>query len=221
LAFDTEKLLWELNFFKQHTLLSYFKINLSGEAEKILNRFFLTLAQFLSSQPRYFTHRDYHSRNLIVQDEKIRVIDFQDARMGPCQYDLVSLVHDAYVTLPADVETRLIAEFRHEHKQRAKNFSDAQFDKTLDWMRLQRSLKAAGTFGYMAVERKNPNYLPHLPRVFDFAFEVLGKYLEFNETLKLLKEEILQKTSDKRRATIHESDDLGSRVWDAAAPINQ
>ncbi len=206
LAFDTEKLMWELIFFKQHTLLNYLKASFSLQEEKTLTSFFLLLAQFLSEEPRYFTHRDYHSRNLMVQNGKIRVIDFQDARMGPCQYDLVSLVYDAYVTLPKKVTLSLIRSFKQEHKKREKNhFSDAQFDKALDWMLLQRSLKAAGTFGYMAVERNNRSYLQYLPRVFDLTLGVLEKYSEFNEAKKIL----------------HESYDLSGRVWDAAASFNK
>ena len=45
-------------------------------------------------------HRDYHSRNLMLHDEPLYIIDFQDARMGPDTYDLASLLRDSYVDLP-------------------------------------------------------------------------------------------------------------------------
>ena len=46
-------------------------------------------------------HRDYHSRNLMLHDGSLYIIDFQDARMGPDTYDLVSLLRDSYVDLSA------------------------------------------------------------------------------------------------------------------------
>jgi len=53
-------------------------------------------------------------------------------------------------------------------------------------MSLQRSLKAAGTFGFMAAERKNKNYLHYLPRVFHNSLRVLNKYPEFKDAKEIL-----------------------------------
>lgn len=197
LAFDAEKLCWELEFLKKHTLEGLIGIRFSKTEEKILSSFFVRLSEALSEEPRFFTHRDFHSRNLLVQNETIRVIDFQDARMGPCQYDLVSLIYDAYIELPGDIENQLLEEFKTEHKRRNGNrFSDSHFNTITDWMKLQRSLKAAGTFGYMATQRQNGRYLKYLPRVFQLAHEALEKYPEFSDAKQILepalKEQILQ-----------------------------
>ena len=62
-----------------------------GEFEKI--------SEHLAGQPRVFTHRDYHSRNLMADGLRLGVIDFQDALMGPATYDLASLLRDAYIAL--------------------------------------------------------------------------------------------------------------------------
>ena len=56
-----------------------------------------TIAEVLAGQPRVFVHRDYHSRNLMVDGARLGVIDFQDALMGPATYDLASLLRDAYI----------------------------------------------------------------------------------------------------------------------------
>ena len=56
-------------------------------------------------------HRDYHSRNLMLHDGQLYIIDFQDARMGPDTYDLVSLLRDSYVDLPEQTVDELIAYF--------------------------------------------------------------------------------------------------------------
>ena len=56
-------------------------------------------------------HRDYHSRNLMLHEGQLYIIDFQDARMGPDTYDLVSLLRDSYVDLPEQTVSELIAYF--------------------------------------------------------------------------------------------------------------
>ena len=60
----------------------------------------------LAAEPRVLCHRDYHSRNLMLHDEQLYIIDFQDARMGPDTYDLVSLLRDSYVDLPEQTVER-------------------------------------------------------------------------------------------------------------------
>ena len=83
LAFDTEKLLWELNFTKTNLIEKYLHKTPSKFEEGILNSSFLKICTFLDRETRYFTHRDYHSRNLMIHEGKMGVLDFQDARMGP------------------------------------------------------------------------------------------------------------------------------------------
>src|SRR5438876_543231 len=61
--------------------------------------------------PAVLCHRDYHSRNLMLHEAQLYIIDFQDARMGPDTYDLVSLLRDSYVDLPEHTVDELIAYF--------------------------------------------------------------------------------------------------------------
>ena len=69
------------------------------------------LVETLAAEPRVLCHRDYHSRNLMLHDGRLYIIDFQDARMGPDTYDLVSLLRDSYVDLPEQTVDELIAYF--------------------------------------------------------------------------------------------------------------
>ena len=99
-------------------------------------------------------HRDYHSRNLMLRDGRLYIIDFQDARLGPDTYDLVSLLRDSYVDLPEQVVDELIAYFlalQGRSGGRARTFR-----RRFDLMALQRNLKALGTFGYQTTARGNP-----------------------------------------------------------------
>src|SRR5919108_742653 len=115
LAFDVEKLMWELDFFLTHMVKQLCGRQLKPADEAALRGQFWKIAALLARQPRVFPHRDYHSRTLMLHQGRLRVIDFQDARLGPCQYDLASLVYDCYVVLPADLRQGLLRYYL-EHK---------------------------------------------------------------------------------------------------------
>src|SRR5205823_14172628 len=70
-----------------------------------------TIAQDLASEPRVLCHRDYHSRNLMLSEGDLYIIDFQGARMGPDTYDLASLLRDSYVDITDRDLDDLIAYF--------------------------------------------------------------------------------------------------------------
>ena len=99
IAFDVEKLTWELEFFVKHYLMAYKGFDPSDEERDILRREWAEIVEELAGEPRVLCHRDYHSRNLMLHDGQLYMIDFQDARMGPDTYDLVSLLRDSYVDL--------------------------------------------------------------------------------------------------------------------------
>jgi aminoglycoside/choline kinase family phosphotransferase len=98
-AFDREKLTWELNFFVKHFLEAYKGSVISTAVRQALDEEWLTLADEIAGEPRVLCHRDYHSRNLMLHDRRLYIIDFQDARMGPDTYDLASLLRDSYVDM--------------------------------------------------------------------------------------------------------------------------
>ena len=106
-------------------------------------------------------HRDYHSRNLMVQDRQLYIIDFQDARMGPDTYDLASLLRDSYVDLADQTVDELIAYFLALTGQ---SEGEREFRDRFNLMALQRNLKALGTFGYQTTARRNPVYIQYIPR---------------------------------------------------------
>ena len=101
IAFDVEKLLWELEFFTKHFLEAYRGAVISpADADGARRRNGAAIAAELAAEPRVLCHRDYHSRNLMLHGGELYIIDFQDARLGPDTYDLVSLLRDSYVDLP-------------------------------------------------------------------------------------------------------------------------
>ena len=108
-AFDLDKLHSELMFLNQH-LLEPFNLVSSQEKELFIQET-KNLAESISHSSKYFCHRDFHSRNLMVlPNGSLGIIDFQDARLGPATYDLVSLVFDSYVDLSKEIRLGFIKE---------------------------------------------------------------------------------------------------------------
>jgi aminoglycoside/choline kinase family phosphotransferase len=181
-AFDVEKLTWELEFFVKYFILGYRGVVLKDSERSALQEEWAAIVDELAAEPRVLCHRDYHSRNLMLSDGSLYIIDFQDARMGPDTYDLASLLRDSYVDI-ADWELDdLIAHFLE-----LKGNADVQeFRRRFDLMALQRNLKALGTFGYQTMTRGNPVYIQYMPRTLRYARSNLEKYPRFTRLRELL-----------------------------------
>jgi len=190
LAFDVEKLTWELDFFATHFLGAHRQRRLSAAESAALRDEFATLAVDLADEPRVLCHRDYHSRNLMVHDGALAVIDFQDARMGPDTYDLASLLRDSYVEVDEPELEQLIAYFititeARTNRTLAPGYAE-DFRRRFDLMSLQRNLKALGTFGFQATSRRNPAYLRDVPRTLGYVRTNLSRHARFTRLRALL-----------------------------------
>jgi N-acetylmuramate 1-kinase len=132
-------------------------------------------------------HRDYHSRNLMLKEGTLYMIDFQDARMGPDTYDLASLLRDSYIDFTDDEVEELIAFFLAIKGERE---TSAEFRRRFDLMALQRNLKALGTFGFQTTSRANPVYIQYIPRTLNYARANLERYPRFSRLRELLAEHL-------------------------------
>jgi N-acetylmuramate 1-kinase len=191
-AFDVEKLTWELEFFVKHFVCGYRGVVLADAERTALAEEWAAIVRELAAEPRVLCHRDYHSRNLMLCDGSLYIIDFQDARMGPDTYDLASLLRDSYVDITDRDLDDLIAYFlalRMGSVPRARDTGDgpqAEFRRRFDLMALQRNLKALGTFGYQTMTRRNPVYIQYMPRTLRYARSNLEKYPRFTRLRGLL-----------------------------------
>ena len=188
-AFDVDKLTWELDFFLKNFMEGYRGIVLPPSEREALRAEFASIVRELAAEPRVLCHRDYHSRNLMLHQGQLYIIDFQDARMGPDTYDLVSLLRDSYVDLPEDEVDDLIAFFlalrcRPGDKENAGDGDE--FRRRFDLMALQRNLKALGTFGFQTISRGNPVYIQYIPRTLTYVRANLDRYPRFGRLRELL-----------------------------------
>ena len=187
LQFDVEKLMWELDFMLEHYVKGLKKSSLNEQETEEVRRHFLTLSETLAKQEPTFTHRDYHSRNLMAQDGRLILLDFQDARMGPCQYDLVSLLKDSYVSLEDEFRNEMIEHYIVLKENLESSSVDRQeFHRIFDWMSIQRNLKAVGTFAYQSVIKENQRYLDYIPQTLDYVRQTLDTRPELLELKEIL-----------------------------------
>ena len=117
-----------------------------------------------------WTLRDYHSPNLLWLPEReglarVGIIDFQDCVLGHPAYDVVSLTQDARVTIPDELEMKLIAHYARLRREKDVGFDMAGFVKAYALFGAQRATKILGIFARLNVRDGKPNYLVHLPRV--------------------------------------------------------
>jgi aminoglycoside/choline kinase family phosphotransferase len=166
----------------RHFLEAYRGVTLRHEERAAFDNEWLTMTRELAAEPRVLCHRDYHSRNLMLHDGSLHIIDFQDARMGPDTYDLASLLRDSYVDIADRELDELLAYFLA-----LKGVADAAgFRFRFDRMALQRNLKALGTFGYQTTTRQNPVYIQYIPRTLNYARMALEKYPQFARLREIL-----------------------------------
>ena len=189
-AFDVEKLSWELEFFATYFVQGYRGVPLGAAPRAALSEEWALIVQELAAEPRVLCHRDYHSRNLMLRDGSLYIIDFQDARMGPDTYDLVSLLRDSYVDIADRELDELIAYFLALKKRDNPAAPDDEFRRRFDLMALQRNLKALGTFGYQTMTRRNTVYIQYMPRTLRYVRTNLEKYPRFARLRGLLAEHI-------------------------------
>lgn len=162
-VFDTAKFMWEMNYAREHLLEKVGGAQLNTADQARLQKEFLGICEFLDHQPKFVCHRDYHSRNLMLKMGKIRVIDFQDARKGPLQYDLVSLIHDSYVALSPKSIATIKADYLAKAKAQNPSGVDwGAFEHVLRIQTIQRCFKACGSFSSFFNMRNDNRYLKYI-----------------------------------------------------------
>lgn len=165
LAFDVPKLLSELQFFRQHAIEGLWHNPLTDAERAELDAAFVPLCTLLASQPRYVCHRDYHGWNIMVQSGTVGVLDFQDARLGPLPYDLVSLLYDrgTLEVLGPEVSRALIDYYLQRlQAEDGRRIHRQDFLELFEYVAVQRGLKAIGTFAFMTMEHGRRQYLPYI-----------------------------------------------------------
>lgn len=154
--FTTELLDWEAEHFVEYALVKNNK-NASEAMLKEIRSFLTKAVREIAAEPYVLSHRDYHSKNLMIDKSsgKIALIDFQDALLGPADYDLASLLRDSYVTFSDEEESNLLQHYERESGRRVN-------PRIFGLVSVQRNLKAVGRFFYISKVKGRDTHLPYV-----------------------------------------------------------
>ncbi len=188
LKFDLQKYMDETRFTFKY-FLNFFDKNQDENLIQELEAQFEPIMKRLAEKKMVITHRDFHSRNIMVQNGQFVFIDFQDARWGIPQYDLVSLLEDCYYELD-DKNRETLKRYYYDnldpviHGQK----SYEEFLCLYEDMTIQRVFKAVGSFCYIYNWRKDERYLKYI----GFAMEKIRKVMMDNPKYIVLKKKLFQ-----------------------------
>lgn len=206
-----------LNIFKYWYLnihLNYINYKTEKKLNKLLYKLENYFVKVFKEQPQVFTHIDYHSKNLILQsseslnisenqkklnsheifNNKLGILDFQDAMLGPITYDIASLLQDAYIIWPEGLIERILCKHYEHLANNAsqfnlqnnfdsthyinlfKNISKEQFFKYFYLTGLQRHLKNLGIFSRLKYFYKKQNYIKYIPNLLHYIYATCNKF---------------------------------------------
>jgi len=183
IQFDTAKFLWEMNYAKDNLIEKLCQISLTQAEHEGLDKEFTEICQTLDAQPKRLCHRDFHSRNLMLKLGKMKVIDFQDARLGPIQYDLVSLIHDSYVKLNSESEQAILLHYISRAADKGADLEMETFRRIYQVQLIQRCFKACGSFSSFFNTRNDTRYLHYIGPT---LHKIIGKIEDLDEFPTLL-----------------------------------
>jgi tRNA threonylcarbamoyl adenosine modification protein YjeE len=177
-TFDNDALLVEVGL-----MLEWYLPDRGVEPNNTLRAEFVTMWRDLlgktAAAARTWVMRDFHSPNLIWLGERsdtarVGVIDFQDAVLGHAAYDLVSLLQDARIDVPEQLELTLLTRYIKARRAADEGFDPAGFAELYAIMSAQRNTRLLGTFARLNRRDGKPQYLRHQPRIWTYLSRSLA-----------------------------------------------
>jgi len=186
----TQKIIFdEMTLFIEWYLKRYKKIELTNKENGVLLACFEKISKKVLSQEKFFVHRDYHSRNLMIQkSNNPGILDFQDALEGPVTYDLVSLLKDAYIEWDEEIILDHVVRYWEKAKinNLITNLKFSTFYKDFECMGIQRHLKILGIFARLSIRDKKNQYLENIPLVEKYLMDATERYRDFHQLRNFL-----------------------------------
>ncbi|KZN38942.1 hypothetical protein N480_11980 [Pseudoalteromonas luteoviolacea S2607] len=191
--YDAEFIQQETNIFRVWLLESWLGITLREEMSTQWAELNTRLTEQMLAQPQTVMHRDFHSRNVMYSENNGRLIDYQDAVVGPVCYDAVSLLKDCYIRLPQAEFLELRSESYQQLLQAGLlgDMTLEQYVYHFDLTGLQRHLKAAGIFVRLHLRDGKAGYLQNIVPTLEYVVEVGNRYAEFQWLATWLQSEII------------------------------
>ncbi|MCV2883563.1 phosphotransferase [Aestuariibacter sp. AA17] len=179
----------DFGLFTEWLVNKLLSLKLDEKEQRVLRDAEIVLANNMLAQPQVGCHRDFHSRNLmIVGDDEIGVIDFQDAVCGPITYDAVSLLRDCYKAWPEQwVDAQLSALHQRDYSQ----YPLSTFRRWFDLTGIQRHAKAAGIFARLHLRDGKSVYLDDIPTALSYIPVIARRYTDLHDFANLIEMRVI------------------------------
>ncbi|MBN1850466.1 MAG: phosphotransferase [Deltaproteobacteria bacterium] len=174
---------YESDYFRSAFLCNYLGMN---QDWSYLEEAFGHLASMASmADNHHFLHRDFQSRNIMVSEHKISIIDWQGSRLGPLAYDVASILIDPYVDLRERERDQIFQHYLLLIKDHQPTWLK-RFEKYYPYLAIQRNLQILGAFAYLSKARQKTSFEVYIPS----ALKTLRYLLEVcnDKRLNTLKE---------------------------------
>jgi hypothetical protein len=177
-TFDTEALLVEVGLMLEWYLPDH-GIEPNDDLRTEFSAIWWELLSKVAAAPKTWVLRDFHSPNLIWLGErqgiaKVGILDFQDTVQGSAAYDLVSLLQDARIDVPEQLELALLTRYIKAPRSSKETFDTAGFAELYAIMSAQRNTRLLGTFARLNRRDGKPQYLRHQPRIWTYLSRSLA-----------------------------------------------
>jgi len=171
---------WYIEAYRQHTL--------TPAQRGVLDKAFDCIIQENLQWPQVYVHRDFMPRNLMLSDQGLGVLDFQDAVYGPITYDIASLMRDAFLSWDEDFCLDVTIRYWEKARKAGLPVGDdfGHFYRGVEWMGLQRHLKVTGIFARLTLRDGKPQYLADTPRFIAYMRATCRRYRELGPLLRLI-----------------------------------
>ena len=196
--YDREALARELGLMPEWFLGKHLALRLSKAESQVIADAFEFLIEAALAQPTVFVHRDFHSRNLmVIEDRNPGIIDFQDALRGPVGYDLVSLLKDCYISWPRERVEKWVRGFRALLRSKGdagawlSGADDTEFLRWFDLIGVQRHIKVLGIFARLWYRDGKAGYIRDLPLTLEYVRDTCKRYPELAELSRFLEERVV------------------------------
>lgn len=151
---------YEVDYFKEAFLGTY--LGIRNEWPGLESGFEHLIEQASRAENRFFLHRDFQSRNIMITGKKIGILDWQGGRLGPLAYDLASLLIDPYTELPVrekeEIYNTYLQLLRRKQPRRL-----ATFEKSFSYLAIQRNLQILGAFSFLSKVRGKAYFEDYIP----------------------------------------------------------
>ena len=177
-VFDIEAWLVEIGLMTDWYLIDR-DAELSREGREEFGAMWRQILAKPAAAPWTWVMRDFHSPNIIWLGERtgilrVGIIDFQDAVLGPAAYDVVSLLQDARIDVPEQLELTLLTRYIKARRAADSHFDAADFAELYAVMSAQRNTRLLGTFARLNRRDGKPQYLRHQPRIWTYLSRSLA-----------------------------------------------